>query len=308
MKFKTVLGTILSVTRALNLLIVCITLLLIKYTIIDPILGFSGFKSSIPENLYLLLVLSTLFIAAGGYLINDYFDTGIDTINKPGKNMIGVTISKKTAIISYVFLNLLGLTGAFIFGHLTDTRYTILIFAISAGLLYFYSASYKKMFLVGNIIISLLTSLTIFLSILFDRQSLQSEPILTLVCAYAVFAFLISFAREIIKDCEDAQGDYVFNSNTLPLAIGLQISRKIASLITLILFISIAYIQIMQSQWENLFSFVYVTVFIQIPILILTVRINLSGTSQQDHTNSTIAKLIMVSGIFSMMVFYISSQ
>lgn len=306
MKLYSLLRTIFSVTRTPNLIIICLTLLLVRYTIVQPILGLSSITSSISGNMYLLMIISTLFIAAGGYIINDYHDTGIDQINKPGKNQIGITLSKKSSLIIYFILTVSGLAGSFIFGHLTGMRYAVFIFLLSTGLLYFYSTSYKKMFLVGNLTISFLAGLSIFLSILFDKHALASESVLTLVAAYAIFGFIVTMIREIIKDCEDAEGDYAFNSNTLPLAIGVNFARVISSLLTILTFGSILYIQIIQSQWESPLSFGYVLVFIQIPILILSIRCFLAKNSKQDHQNSTLAKIIMVTGILSMLVFYLS--
>ncbi|MBL0341937.1 MAG: geranylgeranylglycerol-phosphate geranylgeranyltransferase [Bacteroidetes bacterium] len=290
----------------MNLLIICIALLLARYTIIKPILGFEGATSSLSDALYLIIVLSTLFIAAGGYIINDYFDTGIDKINKPDKNLIGVKITRKSALLVYVFMTLAGLAGSFWFGHVADTRYAGLIFVLCAGLLYFYSASYKKMFLVGNLTISLLTALTIGLSILFDKNAWSSEPIYTLIIAYSLFAFTLTLVREIIKDCEDAQGDMAYHSSTLPIVTGLKTARWTASLLCILTFAAILAIQIAQVQWEDKISFLYVTIAIQLPLLFLAFRNIKAKTKNDDHANSIISKIIMVTGLFSMLIFYIS--
>ena len=305
-KLISLLKIIFSITRSLNLLIVCIAFYLIRYTIIKPILSFDEASSSVSDELYFLMVFSTLLIAAGGYVINDYFDTGIDMINKPGKNIIGKTISKKSALLIYALLTMLGLAGAFIFGHLSGMRYAGLVFILCTGLLYFYSASYKKMFLVGNLIISFLTALTIGLSVLFDKNSLNSKPIITLILAYAAFAFMLTLIREIIKDCEDAQGDDVFSANTLPIVTGIRTAHWIVASLCLLSIMAITAIQIIQVQWEDIISFGYIILFIQLPLLYLTVKNITAKNQKDDHFNSTISKLIMVTGLFSMMIFYLS--
>lgn len=300
------LKIIFAITRSLNLLIVCTAFYLIRYTIIKPILGFDEASSSVSDELYFLMVFSTLLIAAGGYVINDYFDTGIDMINKPGKNIVGKTISKKSALLIYSFLTLLGLAGAFVFGHLSGMRYAGLVFILCTGLLYFYSASYKKMFLVGNLIISFLTALTIGLSILFDKNSLNSKPIVTLILAYTAFAFMLTLIREIIKDCEDAQGDYVFSANTLPIVTGIKTAHWIVASLCLLSIMAITAIQIKQVQWEDKISFSYIIVFIQLPLLYLTFKNITAKNQKDDHFNSKISKIIMVTGLFSMLIFYLS--
>jgi 4-hydroxybenzoate polyprenyltransferase len=185
-------------------------------------------------------------------------------------------------------------------------RYPILVFVLSAGLLYFYSSSYKSMLLTGNLIISFLAALSIFITILFDHQALKSPLIITLVSAYAIFAFMMTLIREIIKDCEDVRGDQRVGASTLPLVTGLKPARYIAGVLTLVVFASILWIQIIQSQWEVLTPFLYVTIFIQLPLLIMAFRSFVASSTQNDHSNSMLSKFIMVTGIFSMFIFHIS--
>jgi len=308
MKLKSFILSILSTIRAGNLFIICISLFLVRYTLVKPILELSVTPSSLSDQAFIFLVLSVLLIAAGGYIINDYFDTGIDAINKPGKNKIGATINRSSALTSYIIITLTGLFFSFMFGELAGIRYPLLGILICAGLLYFYASSYKKMFLIGNIIISLLTAVAVFISILFDKQAMLTTPIVILTAAYSIFAFLMTLAREIIKDCEDVEGDQVFGSFTLPVVWGLKTARFMAAFITLITFAGLLWVQVSQKQWENKVSFVYVSAFIQVPLLYLFYRILKSRSKQNDHFNSNLSKLIMVTGILSMIVFYFSSN
>ncbi|MDQ3051070.1 MAG: geranylgeranylglycerol-phosphate geranylgeranyltransferase [Bacteroidota bacterium] len=305
---KGFLTGVFSIIRFQNLVIISLSLYLARYAIITPILDYTGYASSINNSNYSLLVVATLFIAAAGYVINDYFDTGIDTINKPGKNKTGILITRQGAIVLYVLLNLAGFSIIWHFGFLQGIRYPLLLFIFSAGLLYFYSSSYKKMFLVGNLVVSFLTALTIGLSVLFDHQALLSEPVKLLISAYALFAFMMTLIREIIKDCEDVEGDSVFGATTLAVVAGTKTAHVIASLLTAILLGSIVYIQVLQAQWQNLVAFLYTVVLIQLPLLVLMIRGLLSKTKKDENWNSRLAKLIMVTGIGSMLVFQLSSN
>lgn len=307
MKPMNIFKTIFSLTRVQNLFIICLTLLLARYSVIRPILNLSGLTSGITDQLYSLMVFSVLLIAAGGYVINDYHDTGIDAINKPGKNKVGTRLSRTSTLVIYIVLTLLGLAGAFVFGHISGMRYAGIVFAFCAGFLYFYSSSYKKMFLVGNLIISLLTSITLMLSILFDKPALSVEPIITLISAYAIFAFVMTLIREIIKDCEDIEGDSVFGATTLPVLAGTKTARLITTLLCIGVFCSILYIQVLQSQWENTISFVYIIIFIQLPVLVLAYLSAKAKTKSQYHFNSNLSKIIMLTGVLSMLIFYLSS-
>jgi len=307
MKLMNIFKTIFSLTRVQNLFIICLTLLLARYSVIKPILSLSELTSGITDELYSLLIFSVLLIAAAGYVINDYHDTGIDSINKPGKNKVGNQISRTSSLLIYIVLTLLGLAGAFIFGHLSGTRYAGIVFAFCAGFLYFYSSSYKKMFLVGNLIISFLTAITLLLSIIFDKPALSIQPIVTLISAYAIFAFVMTLIREIIKDCEDIEGDSVFGATTLPVLAGTKIAGVITTLLCTGVFCAILYIQILQSQWENTLSFVYILIFIQLPVLVLAFLSAKAKTKSQYHFNSNLSKVIMLTGVLSMLVFYLSS-
>ncbi len=305
---KGFISGVFSTIRFQNLVIICLSLYLARYAIISPILEYTGYTSSISNTNYALLVVATLFIAAAGYVINDFFDTGIDAINKPGKNKTGILISRQGAILLYVLLNLTGFIIIWYFGFIQGIRYPLLLFIFSAGLLYFYSSSYKKMFLVGNVVVSFLAALTIGLSILFDHQALLSEPVKLLIPAYAMFAFMMTLIREIIKDCEDVEGDSAFGATTLAVVAGPKTAHIIASLLTAIVFGCIVYIQVLQVQWLNRVSFLYTVTLIELPLLILMIR-ELSAKTQQDAAwNSRLAKWVMVTGIGSMLVFQLSSN
>ena len=290
-----------------NLAIICLSFYLTRYTIIIPILDMNGQPSAISGLAYSILVLATLLIAAAGYVINDYFDTGMDRINKPRKNKIGISLPKNQAVALYLVLNSAGIFASWYFGTLVGIRYPLLVFVLSAGLLYFYSSSYKKMLLIGNLLIAFLSALTIGLTIMFDSTSLKSETIVILVGAYATFAFLMTLVREMIKDCEDMKGDSAFGATTFPVTFGTKITRITISLVIFITVTAILWIQVTQSQWENLFSFGYTTCLIQIPLIFICYRNLIAKTSIDDHRNSNYIKGIMVTGIFSMLVFYVTS-
>jgi 4-hydroxybenzoate polyprenyltransferase len=302
-----IIWTVLRSVRPVNLIITALAMFMARYTVIIPILKSEGVSSSVNDPDFVWLVIATMLVAAGGYIINDYFDRGIDNLNRPGTNKTGIVVSPRQSLIIYASLTLAGLVTSWYFGELCGKRYVLLIHLFSAGLLYFYSQSYKKMFLAGNFVISFLSALVLMLTILFDRNSLLSQPVVTVVSAYAIFAFMITLTREVIKDCEDIRGDSAFGATTLPAVLGLQKARAISSLCAMIIIAAILWIQVTQSQWENPVAFLYIIAFIKIPLLFLAVRNFTSRDASHDHKNSLIAKIIMASGILSMPVLYFSS-
>lgn len=298
------LKNILSITRAGNLMMICLIFLTVRHTIILPFLSSETGGSSLTDVQYLLLMLSTVLIAAGGYVINDIFDTGTDRINRPGTNKVGEGVSLFTARILYAVLTLAGLIAAIIFGESTGVKYTILVIGICAGLLYFYSSSYKTMFLLGNIIVALLAGLTVLITILFDRNALNDQTVLTVTASYSIFAFLITMNREIIKDCEDLEGDTRFNASTLPALLGTGVAKITAAVIALVIAGGICYIQFLQQQWQSPVPFGYVVLFVQLPLIWLAISTLRSGQKSDFSKNSKLSKLIMLTGILSMLVFH----
>ncbi len=300
------IASLLRLIRFTNLVMIAFSMYLIRYMVVLPFLQESQAASALSGFQFNLLTLAVVLVAAGGYVINNFYDTGIDALNKPGSNPVGTLIPRKMSLLLYMLLTLGGIVAAILFGESTGIRYAVLVVGMAAGLLYFYSSSYKKMLLAGNIIIALLAALNIFITILFDKTALLSMAVLSVVTAYTIFAFLLTLSREIIKDCEDAAGDRAFGANTLPVAAGMKTARIIAAIITSITAGVLGYIQIITEQWDDVISFSYVTLFLQLPLLSLSFLTATSNKEKSDHRNSTIAKWIMVAGLCSMIVFYLS--
>jgi 4-hydroxybenzoate polyprenyltransferase len=298
------LKNLLSLTRAGNLAIICLIFLIVRHTIINPFLGDDA--SSLNDHQFLLLLLSTVLTAAGGYIINDIFDTGPDEFNRPGTNKVGNGITVFTARILYASLTLGGLISAVIFGESTGVKYTVLVIGLCAGLLYFYSSSYKSMLLIGNLVISLLAGFSVLMTILFDKKAMMNDSVVTVVSAYSIFAFLITFNREIIKDCEDMEGDVRYGASTLPALFGTGTAKWVASLVAVTVLCGIGYIQIIQQQWQSPVPFAYVICFVQLPLIWLAISSVRAQTKSDFRRASSYSKLIMLTGILSMIVFHFS--
>jgi 4-hydroxybenzoate polyprenyltransferase len=292
--------------RPVNLVIICLSLYLTRYFLIKPVLSITGADSSLTDKAYMLMVFSVVLVAAAGYIINDYFDVSIDNINKPDRNYIQNTITPFAAKLLYLLLVTAALVAAFIFGKVTGIRYLLLIVVVSAFLLFTYAAYFKTRFLIGNLVVSFLSGLTILLSILCDRNALHAQPLFLIIGSYSVFAFMMTLIREIVKDCQDIVGDQEYGASTIPITFGLKAARITAAFLTAIVFSALLYIQVVQSQWEDTVSFAYVVLFIQLPLILLAISILKANSSRKDYINSMISKGIMITGILSIVVFYFS--
>ena len=147
-----------KLVRVLNLLFIVITQALFQYAIVVPMFMYNLHSPALPAKYFILLSLSSVFVAAAGYIINDYFDLNIDRINKPGKNVVEVVIKRRWAIIWHWVLSFLGVAIGFYVGWKAGVFWLGFANLACVAALWFYSTTFKKKLLSGNIIISLLTA------------------------------------------------------------------------------------------------------------------------------------------------------
>ena len=183
---------------------------------------------------YCLLVLSTVLIAAGGYVINNIFDQDTDNDNKPNQVVVGRGISETNAYNFYIALNIIGVGIGFYLSNVIDKPGFASIFILIAATLYFYTTSLKQMLLIGNVVVALLLSFSVIIVGVFDLFPVitsENQPVManlfSILIDYAIFAFIINFIREIVKDIEDVNGDYNQGMNTLPIALGIRRMSKV---------------------------------------------------------------------------------
>lgn len=226
------LRDIMRLVRWSNLLFLAALVYIMEKWVAVPILDRAAFGEQLPWYLLLLVILATVFIAAGGYVINDYFDVKIDRINRPDEVVVTRTVSKPAAMRLSVSLSAFGIVCGIVAAGLLRSMTIGILFVIVPGLLWFYSSSYKRLFLVGNVVIALLAALTPLLVAMANVAQLQRLyssilPYTTLVQdlyawlgGFALFAFLLTWIREIIKDMQDKMGDCEFECHSMPVVWG----------------------------------------------------------------------------------------
>ena len=292
--------------RVPNLIIIALILYLIRYYVIEPLLGFNGLVLQMSTVDFCLLVLATLLMTAAGYSINDYFDTKIDLKNRPDEIVVGKTIKRRVAMVLHIVLSVIGiLIGIFIAfkNHLYGLA---LINILTMVLLWFYSTRFKHQLVIGNLIISMLAALVALIVGLYEIPLLkimspefvnttQYHLIWFWILGYSIFAFVTTLAREIIKDSEDIEGDKQYGSVTIPVRFGLEKTKYIVVSIVGIMVLSIGYLQFLFfSDWQ---AVVYISVLIHIPLFFLIWTI-IKATDQKDyHRASWVMKFVMVAGI-----------
>lgn len=274
-----------KVIRFPNLLIIAFT----QYMTAGFLVGDSqqGISRLTDINL-LLLVISTLLIAAAGYIINDYYDVKIDYINKPKRVVVGRILKRRGVMVAHTLFNF---SGIFIGFYLST--WVGIISVGSAFMLWWYSNQLKRLPFVGNFFIAVLTGASIFLVGIYYQQHIF------LVNTYAFFAFSITLIREIVKDIEDLKGDADFGCRTLPIIFGIRQTK-------VILYILIAtFIFIMFYLAERLGNQTLVIYFLilSLPILHFLYLLIKADTVKHFRMLSNYCKAIMLSGILSMAFF-----
>lgn len=303
----------LRLIRIVNLLYIGLTQYLVQYTIIKPILGQAEALPTLSDFHFFLLVMSTVCIAAGGYVINDYFDVKIDAINKPKRVFIDRTIKRRSAMLMHQLLSAAGMLLGFYVAWYSGNFRLGFIHPIVAGLLWFYSTGYKRQMLVGNVIVAFLTALVVLLVALYERHLFHPEnaaenaaayTIFILVFFYFLFAFLISLVRELVKDMEDVEGDERYGCKTLPVVLGVQRTKWIVYSICFLIIGFLMYIQSRQAAGGDFISVLNLFTMLELPLGIAMYLLYKADSQKHYSMVSSVIKLVMLLGILTMVYFY----
>jgi len=308
----------LSLFRIPNLLIIIITQYLLAFGVIRPLLSLNQVEAPLGLLNFSILVFVTVLIAAAGYIINDHFDVNTDRKNRPGKNMLEGKISVRKALNLYYIVNALAVAGGFYLAYTAGSFQLGLIFPAIIGLLWFYSSRYQRMPFWGNLIVAVLSAMVLLIVWLFEFvMLLQNEgdfvnvinmlgTINKFVWAYALFALLVSLIREILKDIQDIDGDRVTGYRTLPVIWGMKISRMIVAALIVLTIVLLALGQWYLYEKGFTLPFWYSLLAVQTILLYLLYQLMRSTDSEAYNFLSNTAKLIMLAGILSMELIYIS--
>ena len=295
-----------------NLLIIGLILILAKTQLVDSISELSGVNSCLTPLHWWLMGLATILIAASGNVVNDIFDQVIDRHNRPTKLIIGKLITEEKAWnIYYVLVSLgvgIGVYLCVLLGNISNS----LLFMLTTGGLYFYSYSYKRQFLIGNLVVAVLAGLVPFLPIYFqmmcDEGKWTDLPWAPILVAYAFFAFITTLIREIIKDMEDMQGDAKQHCRTVPIVIGIQGAKLVVLLLIIALIGSVGWLQKAWLAQGDTTSFFYFLIGVQLPAILVALYVIKGKKPKHYRLASTITKVLMLSGVLSMIIFRFTLQ
>lgn len=295
-----------QLVRYKNLILLAIMQLVFRFGFFKP----NAISLALNNFQYALLILSTVLIAAGGYIINDIFDQDTDAINKPKKNTIGTLITEAKAYNLYVALNIIGVGIGFYLSNIVEKPSLATLFILCAALLYFYATTLKQIAVLGNIAVAFLLGFSVIIIGAFDLYPVTNEDnqqqmatYFSILWDYAKFAFVINLIREIVKDIEDYHGDKSVGINTLAVVIGIKKTSLIAAIL---LWLPIAYLLYYTNTYlmQNYlyYATLYMLAFVIAPLVFCSVRLFSATDKKEFSVISTILKWIIFFGIISVWV------
>ena len=302
--------------RVRNLIFLAFIQLIMRQVILMPILQTYGFEISQNNISIVLLIVATIFIAAGGYVLNDYFDVKIDRINRPDSVVVTNEISKRMAMTLHQVLTAVGILSGLALAYMSSSLTLAFIFIVIPGLLWFYSASYKRQFIIGNLAVAFMAAMSVLIVAITEMAFLKMEygnliyetpipeQIYGWLGGFALFSFLTTWIREIIKDMQDEAGDREMECRTMPIKWGVNRTKLfiyILSVITIILLYTANGVYI---EFEGNLTLNYISYGLVLPMLAMMYLVFNSKNSAGFKQAANMAKFIMLIGVLYAFIFY----
>ncbi|MHB9055144.1 MAG: geranylgeranylglycerol-phosphate geranylgeranyltransferase [Paludibacteraceae bacterium] len=307
----------LKLIRWKNLLFIILIQWLMQHSVVYPLLQTFGFETKQYNTLYMLLTAATVLIAAGRYVINDYFDVKIDRINKPEKVIAGEVVPLRSVMLLYQLLTGAGTLAGIILAILSKSATLGFIFILTPGLLWFYSASYKRQFVTGNLIVSLSSALSILvvgvlavalLKTEYSSELLHQTPVPAKIYGwtggFAGFAFILTWISKIINDIEDMDGDREMECRTMPVKWGISKTKYFLYALIIFTVAALFHAEYHFIDFEGTFTMKYLIAGLVIPLLVLAFLIFKSRKKEDFKQASVLSKIIMLTGMFYSLFFY----
>ncbi len=312
----------LKVIRWQNLLIIFLTMFLAWWCVVLPLESIDTGKPNLLLNAinFICISASTLLIAAGGYIINDYFDIKIDIINRPDSVIIGKRISVKAAIAMHTVCNIIAvLLAGFVAWQVRHLEWVFLQLS-GTLLLWFYSTHFKRQYIIGNVVVAFVTAtLSVMVLIVYEpvlqqhfamplnaesiRNHASCLPVWVLI-VYAFFAYMLTWIREIVKDMEDFKGDEQEGCKTMPVMKGLKYSIVFIRILCIATIITITIASVFLKIYNYNILYIYMQLCIVLPLTLWTIFFGLLPHKQDYGLYSKRLKIIMLLGILSLLIYH----
>ena len=273
-----------SVVRGYNIPVIVLAQYLSAIFILAPEKG--ALSILLDFNLFIIVLASSLTIASG-YIINSFYDSQKDLINRPNKSMLDRLVSQKTKLTVYFLLNFITAFIAFFVSWRS-----VLFFSLYIFLIWFYSHKIKKYAIIGNLMSALLAVLPFFAILLYYKNFYE------VIFYHATFLFILLLIREMIKDLENLKGDFANDYKTIPIIYGENVSKKTISALAVLTIIPV-YVLI------EIFDVGYMDIYFYICLITLIFFITyLWKSTQKEHYLQlhNVLKLLIVAGVFCILL------
>lgn len=288
---------------------------MVRYYLIRPVLDAEGVGLQMSMLQFALLVASVVLIAAGGYVINDYFDVRIDNLNDPDEVILGKSVPVRNAILLHAILSAAGIALGFIVSYAIGNFKLVLVHLFVGLLLWMYSARYKRRPVWGNVIVAFASAMVILIVYLFEFFAMAGNAVIItnraelawlnrVILFMAGLAFIISLIREMVKDIEDIEGDKRYGCRTLPVVIGARNVKWILLVLTVISMVGLGFVQTHLLAIHYKLT-AYYFVVIQFMLGFFIYRLFIADQKEDFYSVSQLARIIMVGGILAMQIYYI---
>jgi len=287
---------------------VALSQVLIYLVYIKPLVGESNIV--LDGSLWWLFIIDTVLIAAAGYVVNDIYDKDADILNKPNRQFIKEEgLSVRAGWIYYWLLVIVGFLVAYFIADQIDKIHLLVIYPIATVMLFLYSRSFKKMPLLGNLVVAAFCAFVPGIIMYAEWEVISNLKLydpssytnfLNLFIAYIVFAFLSTMVREIIKDIEDIEGDSAENYKTLPIFTSKLMAKNISFFFGVLLLVS--YSIWLGPYLSSALAMVIMPFAILMALLTIMILYLISKASEKDHFTQ-ISKWLKILMIISLFIF-----
>jgi len=230
-------------------------------------------------------------------------------VNKPDKVIVGKYISEKNAFTFFIILNFIGVLIGFYISHLVGKSGFFALFVIVSALLYVYASYLKQNLLIGNIVVAVVIALSLIFVGIFEllpvinsqNQNIQLS-MFKIILHYALFAFIINFIREIVKDIQDVDGDHKAGMNTLPIVIGRERTKNILFVLSLVPVLAMVY-YLSNYLYKYIIVVIYFLIAVVAPLILVSIKLFNAKSKKDFQLISNLLKIIMLTGVLSMLMY-----
>lgn len=309
----------LKLIRLPNLIIIALTQYVMRYFILKPLLGINRIKLQLADLDFALLVFATICMAAAGYIINDYFDTKADRLNKK-EVIVGRKITRRVALFLQQVIAALSILIAGYVSYKIGHWQFVFVYFMGGGLLWFYSTSYKYYFLLGSFLIALVVATVPLIVVIYEIPPLNKvyadvliksktnfNYLLYWVGAFSFFSFFSVLIAQFLRDLTSIKGDREIYRRSLPIVIGLKWSKVVIILLTLFLSVSVfgVWYQFLNAPLDNITPW-YFGVLIVLPLLLLIYQVYKFSEGDKFRFGLYLMRFAILTGIsYAFVVNYI---